>query len=186
MNCLVCWHGSNTQVLHTHTHTYTHTLTLWDYVKSEQTTKSSAIKPDLQKALNSPLDSKFGSSSFEVMGLFENLMNPMNLEGKEMYSSSHRHHFRGCESFWSSQNVDSETTGVSIFREFTRNAPPLKPTESNFWLGISHPGIFSEYLPPPPSFNLASFPPLKSLMLVLGSEVLCLYRRFSERLYSYI
>ena len=40
--------------------------------------------------------------------------------------------------------------------------------------------------PPPSSFNLASFLPLKSLMLVLGSEVLCLYRRFSERLYSYI
>ena len=33
-------------------------------------------------------------------------------------------------------------------------------------------------LPPPSSFNLASFPPLKSLMLVLGSEVLCLYRSF--------
>ena len=124
VNCLVCWHGGNTQVLHTHTHTYTHTLTLWDYVKSEQTTKSSAIKPGLQKALNSPLDSKFGSSSFEVMGLFENLMNPMNLEGKEMYSSSHRHHFRGCESFWSSQNVDSETTGVSIFWELLEMLHP--------------------------------------------------------------
>ena len=34
-------------------------------------------------------------------------------------------------------------------------------------------------LPPPfSSFDLASFPPFKSLMLVLGSEVLCLYRRF--------
>ena len=38
---------------------------------------------------------------------------------------------------------------------------------------------FTPALPPPPSsFNLASFPPLKSLMSVLGSEVLCLYRRF--------
>lgn len=102
----------------THTDTYTHTLTLWDYVKSEQITKSSAVKPGLQKALNLPLDSKFGFSSFEVMGLFENLMNPINffsrMGGKEIYSSSHRHHFRGCESFWSSQNVDPETT-VSAF-----------------------------------------------------------------------
>ena len=38
--------------------------------------------------------------------------------------------------------------------------------------------------PLPSSFNLASFPPLESLLLVLGCEVLCLYRRFSERLYS--
>ena len=37
--------------------------------------------------------------------------------------------------------------------------------------------------PPPPSFNLASFLLLKSLKT---SEVLCLYRRFSERLYSCI
>ena len=43
---------------------------------------------------------------------------------------------------------------------------------------------YRHLLPPPPSsFNLASFPLLKSLMLVLGSEVLCHYRRFSERLY---
>ena len=80
--------------------THTHTLTLWDYVKSEQITKSS-VKPGLQKALNSPLDSKFGSSSFEVMGLFENLMNPVNffsrMGGTEIYSSSQGHHFRGCE-----------------------------------------------------------------------------------------
>ena len=101
---------------HTHTHTHTHTLTLWDYVKSEQL--QSHVTPGLQKALNSPLDSKFGSSSFEVMGLFENLMNPVNffsrMGGKEIYSSSQRHHFRGCETFWRSQSVDSERT-VSAF-----------------------------------------------------------------------
>ena len=46
------------------------------------------------------------------------------------------------------------------------------------------------FAPSPASSPFSStwlpFLPLKSLMLVLGSEVLCLYRRFSERLYSCI